>query len=80
MNLLVTSPPHVALDWSNATPPAPGWYVASTDRDPECFRYWTGAAWSAPIYADRLNDPVYAARALSTPGESQFPEVEWCAR
>jgi len=61
--------------WTSTTPPCAGWWNASTDRDPDTRRYWSGTAWSAPCHVDA--ESKYHDRARVTPGESQFPEVEW---
>jgi len=55
--------------WNTSTPPAPGWYAVSYDRDPDSRRYWDGSAWSAPCHA--AAEQKYHDRARATPAESQ---------
>jgi hypothetical protein len=43
------------FEWMAGSPAVIGWYRASTDMDPTARRYWSGLAWSAPVY-DR--DPI----------------------
>jgi hypothetical protein len=63
--------------WTRGAPPAEGWWIASTSRDPACRRYWHAAArrWSAPVF---VGDPDrYAELAKATRGESGVRSVEW---
>jgi hypothetical protein len=72
--LIENSPP--APYWQTGFPVAPGWYIASYDRDADARRYWNGSRWSAPCYSD---DPqLYHDRARNTPAESQSG-IEWSA-
>lgn len=67
MNLTITT-------WNTSTPTAPGWYLASTERSADVCRYWNGAMYSAPCYAD--DNEERKARAKHTPAESQTG-IEW---
>lgn len=60
--------------WNISTPTAPGDYIASTNRDTDIRRHWTGTAWSAPWFADDMLSS--AGRARGAHGESQT-DVEW---
>jgi hypothetical protein len=60
--------------WSTEQPARAGWYNASLERSPDARRYWNGAQWSAPCYAD---DPQsHFDRARRTVGETQAG-MEW---
>lgn len=61
--------------WNTIAPTYVGWFNASTEHEPEVLRYWNGASWSAPCYADDF--ARCSRRARNTRGESQFPDVKW---
>lgn len=64
--------------WTTATPPCPGWWNASTERDDTVRRYWGGEKWSTPCY---LGDPDgHAERARTAPAETFGKPIEWRGR
>ncbi len=64
-----------AADWRTDAPPAAGWFNASTERCADIRRYWTGAAWSDPCYAD---DPQrYFDQARVRVADTEGCAVEW---
>lgn len=61
--------------WLSTPPTNPGDYTASTERNPEALRRWTGRRWSAPWYR---NDPeCHAAQARATPARTEGALIEW---
>lgn len=63
--------------WCVGSPPAIGWYVASTEHDARMVRYWSGRRWSAPTWRDD-DEPRYLARARATPADIDAGDViEW---
>ena len=55
--------------WTIEPPARPGWYVASIERNPEAYRYWDGALWSAWVRDDAPEPHFNQARA--TPSATQ---------
>ena len=77
MEAIRTVPEHAMTMWSTGRPPAPGWFVASTDRDARMQRYFDAdtGRWSAPCWGD--DDHVHMERARAARGRWPQRGVEW---
>lgn len=63
------------MKWNKGAPPAVGWWPASNQRDPNCWSWWNGTAWSWGCASWRsAKDAAYSAARLRTLQR----EVEWC--
>jgi hypothetical protein len=49
--------------WRTGTPPKPGWYNASLNNFPECWRWWNGNFWSKSAFDDESDEAALAAAA-----------------
>ena len=49
--------------WTNGTPPRPGWYIASAERNPAMHAHFDGGSWSSQVYDDADAAAYDAARA-----------------
>ena len=60
--------------WREDTPPKPGWYCASTQRDDSQRRYWCGANWSVVVHYKR---GAYYAAIRRTVKVARQHAVRW---
>lgn len=65
--------------WHKGPPPHQGWWNASFCADGDCWRWWNGYCWSAPVYpectAEQAEERVRKFFAYLVPGSKL--EIEW---
>lgn len=62
--------------WHSGPPPSLGWWIASLFQDPECVRWWNGAAWSETTRRDAGAQRA-GEIALETDHPMNQPQIEW---
>lgn len=64
-----TTPKGVKLQWLYSKPPKVGWYMASMNRNPDCWRWWDGARWSLDVFSYR--SAKFAGQRAKKPSKHQ---------
>lgn len=62
-------PKGTKLTWLSGKPPKAGWYMASTNRNSDCWRWWNGSVWSLDVFSYR--SARFAGQRAKKPSKHQ---------